>query len=78
MGIAAQEDIKQHEAFIFIPNNLIVSVNRVKNHPQLAKVIKENEQLLGKDHPDTDQMILGMFLTYEYLLGEKSFWWPYI
>lgn len=27
---------------------------------------------------DADYMVLSIFLLYEYLKGDKSFWFPYI
>ena len=78
MGIAAKKDLPLNKAFLFVPNTCIISKKRIEKVPELAKVFEENDSLFGSKHPDTDQLTLTVFLLYNALMGEKSFWWPYL
>ena len=77
-GLAAKKPIDRYKAYIFIPNSLIVSVERVKACPDLQQLIKDNYDLFGDIHPDREQMLLATFLLYEHCKGSESFWKPYI
>lgn len=53
-GLAAKKEIGPHEAYIFIPNTVIVSVARIKADPELNQLIKDNFDLFGDIHPDRE------------------------
>ena len=53
-GLAAKKEIGPHEAYIFIPNTLIVSVARVKADPELNQLVKDNFDLFVDIHPDRE------------------------
>jgi len=78
MGIAAKKDLPLNKAFLFVPNTCIISLARIRKVPELAKIFEENNSLFGSSHPDVDQLTLAVFLLYQALMGEKSFWWPYL
>ena len=78
-GLAAKKPLGTHKGYIFIPNTIIISVERVKACPEFRNLIKENLQLFGEGiHPDREQMLLATFLLYHLLKRESSFWKPYI
>lgn len=52
-------------------------MTRARASPVVGKILKSHEDTFVK-HPDSDQLSLAMFLLYEYLKGEQSFWWPYM
>mgnify|MGYP001613702281 CR=1 FL=1 len=62
---------------MFIPNSCIISVERVRQCDELKSIIKSNPDIF-KTHPDADQLTLTLFLMYESLKGENSFWYLYI
>ena len=51
-----------------------------QNHPVIGKIITENPQFFGEEIGSTDweQMVLTLYLLYEFSLGDKSFWKPYL
>ena len=57
-GLAAKQAIGAYEAYIFIPNTIIISVERVKASAELRPVIADNFQLFGDIHPDRWQLSL--------------------
>jgi hypothetical protein len=65
------------QAFLFIPNNCIISVTRVRNDPLTGPIVNSHEDLF-KQHADADQLCLALFLMVESLKGQSSFWHPYI
>ena len=77
-GLAAKKKLGPHTAYIFIPNTIIISIERVKACPELRQLLKDNFELFGDVHPDREQMLLATWLLYHHLQGDKSFWKPYI
>lgn len=78
-GLAAKKPLGTHKGYIFIPNTIILSVERVKACPEFRNLIKDNFELFGEGiHPDREQMLLATFLLYHHLKGDASFWKPYI
>ena len=77
-GLAAKRAIGPHKGYIFIPNTIIISVERAKACPELRQLISDNFDLFGDIHPDREQLLLATFLLYHYLQGEASFWHPYL
>ena len=48
-------------------------------HPVLGPVIAENPHLFDEDEKgDWEQLTLVVYLIYEYIKGEESFWKPYL
>ena len=77
-GLAAKRAIGPHKAYIFIPNTIIISVERVKACPELRQLIADNFDLFGDIHPDREQLLLAIFLLFHHCKGEASFWKPYL
>lgn len=78
IGAKCLDDIKHREALIFVPMNLLLTVNNAKKHEVLSKIIKENEEVFSDEDSDCDHFILVLYLFYETCLGTESFWFPYI
>ena len=64
IGVKCKEDIAHHEAFLYVPLSITISVNGTKNH-----------DILG---PDWEQLTLTLALLYEFIKGRSSFWYPYL
>ena len=54
------------QAFMFIPNSCIISVTRVRECPELKEILASNEDTF-KNHPDSDQLSLTLYLMMESL-----------
>mmetsp|Transcript_16029 Transcript_16029/g.15449 ORF Transcript_16029/g.15449 Transcript_16029/m.15449 type:complete len:97 (+) Transcript_16029:233-523(+) len=73
--MAAAKDIEPSTAFLFVPNNLIITEFTVKNSPVNAVIQKHPEIYIN--HHDAEYLVLITFLWYELLKGENSFYHPY-
>lgn len=79
MGLAANSDINTNTCFISIPNSLIISLHRVNDDKDLKGLFASNPNLFTKTgNPNFEILMLSVFLIREKLLGEKSFWYPYL
>lgn len=59
-----------------IPNKLIVSTHKVKKSI-LGKVVAENPDLFDNEQTnDADFNMLALFVMFEYIKGEESFFHP--
>ena len=74
MGIGAAEDLKENEMYLEIPE--VLTFNR-------AKILKSPIGFIIENHPevfDKSQEVdfsLIVFIMYEKLKGQDSFWAPY-
>lgn len=51
----------------------------VFNHPELGPIIEEHPEFFDIDEcEDGNFNMLSLFLAYEKIKGEKSFWKPYL
>lgn len=75
-GIVAKENIPPRFGLMAIPNKILITYERVKKSPDLAKYIKANPALTDSGKEELNGLIL--FLIPEILRGEKSFWFPYL
>lgn len=72
----AKEVIEPGEAFIFIPNNLLITVEHARTS-ELEEVFKSHDQLFVSS-PDRDFFILIVFFLFERTTKkEDSFWHPF-
>ena len=77
-GISAKREIGLNQAFLTVPNILIVSVDKALKDEQLKDFYESNLGVFGPKHPDHEFLILASYLLHNYLLGESSFWHPYL
>ena len=75
VGLAARRKIGAGEAYIFIPNKMIINDEKI-NNSELGFIIKKHKEVF-EDHADGEYLRLIFFITYELTKGEKSFWYPY-
>ena len=59
-----------------MPNKCIISTETARNSP-IGHLFESHDGLFATNF-DRDQMILVVFLIYEKLKGEESFFHPYI
>ena len=77
-GMAAKQPLGANKGFIFIPNTLILSAERVKACPKFTQLIKDNSNIFGDVDYRSDKLLITTFLLHEHLQGDGSFWKPYI
>jgi hypothetical protein len=75
IGIAAKRRIGPEEAYIYIPNKLLIHDDKIKKS-EIGFIIEKHSDVF-KEHADGEYLRLIFFMTYEIGKGEKSFWYPY-
>ena len=75
VGSSAKEHINYNEGFIFVPNKLLITVERARSSE--IGYIFENHDAMFKANQERDFKILLVFLMFEHQQGAKSFWHPY-
>ena len=82
IGVKCKEEIAHHEAFLYVPLSITISVNGTKNHDILGPIINENPEIFDEDFEDVcadwEQLTLTLALLYEFIKGRSSFWYPYL
>jgi hypothetical protein len=75
IGIAAKRRIGPEEAYIYIPNKLIIHDDKIMKS-EIAFIIEKHQDVF-REHADGEYLRLIFFMCYEIGKGEKSFWAPY-
>jgi hypothetical protein len=75
MGSAVKEPINHNEAFVYIPNKCLITVERARSSE--IGFIFDNHENIFKATEDRDFYVLLVFLLYEFQRGTQSFWYPY-
>ena len=70
------QEIKPREAFIFVPFKTMMTLHKAQESP-LSTLFDSHEELFTS-HQDSEQLMLTVFLLYEFLKGEESYWANYI
>lgn len=79
IGMRATQTIEHGEAYLSVPHKLLLTFDKAQNHPVLSKVYSENPYLFSLNmRPNSEQLTLVVNLIYEHVLGESSFWKPYL
>ena len=65
LGVRAKEPIRHREVILSIPYNVLMTMDMAKEHPVLCKVFEGNK-MFSEDNPDHEQLILTVFLLYEW------------
>ena len=79
LGVRCTEEIKHREAYMFVPYKMVISLNKIMQHPVVSKIIQENPECFNKDEfYDYQHMILTLFIFHEITLGRWSYWYPYL
>lgn len=74
----ASENIPANKVVVCIPNKLLINKQRIING-ELKDIINSNYSLFDeKLYPSNEFNIFVVFLIYEKLKGENSFFYPYI
>lgn len=71
-GVRANQEILPNEAFLFVPNKLVISVEGARRS-EIAEVFADHEHMFCANL-DRDFNTLLLFLVYERLKGSLSFW----
>ena len=75
MGSAAKTDIEYNEAFVYVPNRCLITVERARSSD--IGFMFDNHDTLYKSNPDRDFLTILTFLMFEFQKREESFWFPY-
>lgn len=75
IGIAAKRPIGPEEAYLFIPNKIIINDDKIMQS-EIAYIIERHKDVFD-EHADSEYLRLIFFITYELSKGEKSLWHPY-
>ena len=75
LGIAAKRPIGPEEAYLYVPNKIIINEDKVWAS-DIAFIIKRHSDVFD-EHADAEYLRLIFFMTYELSKGEKSLWYPY-
>ena len=62
-----------------MPYKCLITLEKVREHPQLGQIITENEEWFDEDEGEegaTNTFLL--FLLYEWQKGTESFWKPWL
>jgi len=66
LGIQAKVPIRHREVILSVPYDLLLSIDKAKADPILGPIYSENGGLFGPSNPDFEQLILAVFLMYEW------------
>ncbi len=75
VGVSAKEEINHYKAILFVPKKIIINSHEILNKSYLSLFFKHRESILFSK---SNILGLTLFLIFEYLKGEKSFFKPYI
>jgi hypothetical protein len=75
IGIAARRAIGPEEAYLYVPNKIIINDDKVMES-DIAFIIHRHKDVFD-EHADSEYLRLIFFITYELCKGEKSMWYPY-
>eukprot|EP00347_Sterkiella_histriomuscorum_P010062 403338831 len=75
MGSAVKEDIQHNEAFVYIPNKCLITVERARSS-EIGFIFANHENVF-KSSEDRDFLTLLVFMMCEFQKGDQSFWYPY-
>jgi hypothetical protein len=75
VGIAARRPIGPEEAYLFVPNTIIINDEKIMAS-EIAFIINRHKDVFD-EHADAEYLRLMFFITYELTKEEKSMWYPY-
>ena len=75
VGIAAKRPIGPEEAYLYIPNKLIINEDKVLNS-DIAHIVRRHADVF-EEHADAEYLRLIFFMTCELAKGPRSLWHPY-
>ena len=77
IGMAAAKDVPPSTAFLYVPQELQINKHTIKNRaPELWEVQEKHPEVFKK-HYDAEYLRLIVYVYYELLKGEQSFYHPY-
>lgn len=76
VGVSANKAIEKKRAIIAVPYNMLITIDKVRETEELSQIIKENLNIFRSDD-EAALKTLVLYMSYELLKGEKSFYYPY-
>ncbi len=65
VGARAKEDIAQNEVFVYVPNKVLITVERARSHPEIGHIFQNHDSIF-KANEDRDFLTLLIFIMYEW------------
>ena len=65
VGSRAKEDIGDNEAFVYIPNKVLLTVERARSHSEIGHIFNNHDSIF-KANEDRDFLTLLLLVMYEY------------
>jgi hypothetical protein len=75
LGIAAKRPIGPEEAYLYIPNKLIINEDKIWVS-EIAEIVQRHADVFD-EHADAEYLRLIFFVCYELSKKERSMWYPY-
>ena len=79
IGTRVSQDIEHREAFLGVPNKMLMSIKKAKKDPVLGAIIAAHPEAFDDDeNEDAEQFTLCVFIFFEMAKGRESYWYPYL
>lgn len=79
IGVRCKEDIENREAYLYVPYKMMLTVRKVKEVPELAKIIPNYKECFDEETThEAEALTLTLGIFYEIAKGRKSYWYPYL
>ena len=79
LGVRVKQDIQHREAYLAVPNKMLMSLKKAKADKVLGAIIAAHPEAFTEDeNDDWEQFILCIFIFYEMTKGRDSYWYPYL
>lgn len=75
LGIAAKRPIGPEEAYLYIPNHIIINDDKIYAS-DIAFIIERHHDVFD-EHADSEYLRLIFFMLFELTKKERSMWYPY-
>ena len=76
VGMSATKDIGLREAFVYVPQRLMICEARFRQDPSIGHLLNKHPELF-QEKLNREHVALMFFLMHEYGKGEDSFWFDY-
>lgn len=64
VGVRAKAPIPHRQAFLFVPQSVIISLDKCKSCTALQPIFTENPQIFSDKLGDWEQIMISVFLLY--------------
>lgn len=76
IGLAATRRIGFNEAYLYVPNHVIISEEQFRRHKEIGHILDKHPEVF-RERQLSEHHVLIFFVMHEMSKGEESFWYPY-